>query len=174
VKVLLFKLFMAFIIIGTFSFGGGNAMYPLLSKELVQHYGWLSQGELVNLFAFAQMTPGPVATNAATFVGYKLAGIPGALTATVGVSLPSAVVMLVMIRFMLTHYESNVLNSILRGLRPVVVALIFAASIIIARESVGDGLAYVLIAGSFLGSKYFDIHPIVLIIMSGLVGIIVY
>ncbi|NLJ99878.1 MAG: chromate transporter [Clostridia bacterium] len=169
---LLSRLFITFIVIGTFSFGGGNAMYPLLLRELVENHGWLTKGELVDLFAFAQMTPGPVATNVATYAGYKLAGIPGALTATMGVSLPSAAVMLIMIRFLMTHYESRTVKGILGGLRPVVVALILAAAVIIAGDSMENILTYILLAGSFFGAAYLKIHPILLIITAGLVGII--
>lgn len=168
------ELFLVFIFIGAFSFGGGNAMFPLLSKELVQIHGWLTQRELIDLFAFAQMTPGPVATNAATFVGYKLGGLPGAVLATIGVSLPSAVVMLAIIRFMVTFRETNVMRHVLAGLRPVVVALILSAGIIIAGQSVHDAAGYLLIIGNIIAVTYLDINPILLIIASGLLGLVLY
>ncbi len=146
-------------------------MYPLLLKELVENHAWLSKGELMDLFAFAQMTPGPVATNAATYVGYKLGGIPGAFSATVGVSLPSAIVMLLLIRLVMSKGKLPAVSGILGGLRPTVVALILATAVIIVGGTAGNILTYSFVAVSFLGSRYFNVHPVLLIVASGLLGI---
>ena len=168
---MLFELFLAFFIIGVFSFGGGNAMFPILLRELVNKHGWLSQGELIDLFAFAQMTPGPVATNAATYVGYKIGGVSGAILATIGVSLPSAVIMLLLLRFMMERQASCHTQNIFAGLRPVVVALILFSGIVIMRQSVHDPLGYFLVVGNILGALYLDVNPIILIIISGMLGL---
>jgi chromate transporter len=171
---MLLELFIVFILIGTFSFGGGNAMYPLLLEELVKNHAWLTQRELIDLFAFAQMTPGPVATNAATYAGYKIAGIPGAAVATIGVSLPSMVIMLVFVGLMVNFARSSALKSVLSGLRPVVVALILGAAIIIGMESAGGIFGLVIAAGSIAASLRFKIHPILIIVLSGCLGMLVY
>ena len=171
---LLMDIFWTFMLIGTFSFGGGNAMYPLLYKELVQLNGWLTEQQLVDLFAFAQMTPGPVATNAATFVGFKLGGLAGSVVATVGVSIPSAVIMLIVVRFVTGFNDSPAMQSVLAGLRPVVVSLILGAGIIITMQSIRGAAGGLLIAGSFAAARYFGVHPILVIIISGFIGIIVY
>jgi len=171
---MLLDLFLTFLFIGTFSFGGGNAMYPLLLEELVNNHGWLTQKELIDLFAFAQMTPGPVATNAATFVGHKIAGLPGAAVATAGVSLPSIIVMLVIVGVMVNFRQSVTLKSILAGLRPVVVSLILGAGIIIGMESVRDITGIAIIGASIAASYRFRINPIIVILASGLVGILLH
>jgi chromate transporter len=171
---IILELFFVFILIGTFSFGGGNAMYPLLLEELVKNHPWLTQRELIDLFAFAQMTPGPVATNAATYAGYKIAGIPGAAVATIGVSLPSIVIMLVFVGLMVNFARSSALKSVLSGLRPVVVALILGAAIIIGMESAGGIFGLVIAAGSIAASLRFKIHPILIIVLSGCLGMLVY
>lgn len=170
---MLFKLFTVFLFIGTFSFGGGNAMYPLLLQELVKNNAWLSQKELIDLFAFAQMTPGPVATNAATYVGYKISGIPGAAAATLGVSLPSMVIMLVLVGLMVNFANSPALKSVLSGLRPVVVALILGAAVIIGLESVTDGWGLVIAAASMAASWRFKLNPVIIILAAGGLGLLV-
>ena len=170
---MLLDLFTVFLIIGAFSFGGGNAMYPLLLQELVKNHAWLTQKELIDLFAMAQMTPGPVATNAATFVGYKVAGLSGASVATVGVSLPSVVIMLSLVSFMGNFGQSKALMSILSGLRPVVVALILGAAIIIGLESVTDLLGLIIIAASFVASDRFKLNPLLIILIAGGLGLLI-
>ncbi|KUK11136.1 MAG: Chromate transport protein [Clostridia bacterium 41_269] len=169
---MLFELFLSFIIIGAFSFGGGNAMFPILLRELVHKHGWLTSKEMIDLFAFAQMTPGPVATNAATYVGYKIGGILGAAVATIGVSLPSAAAMLILLRLMAGHKASCHTQNLFAGLRPVVVALILYAGIVITKQSVHDPLGYFLILGNILGALFLDVNPIILIIISGMLGLI--
>lgn len=171
---MLLELFIVFILIGTFSFGGGNAMYPLLLEELVKNHSWLTQRELIDLFAFAQMTPGPVATNAATYTGYKIAGTPGAVVATIGVSLPSVVIMLVFVGLMVNFSESEAVKSTLSGLRPVVVALILGAAIIIGMESATGVFELVVVAVSIMASLRCKIHPILVIFISGCLGMLVY
>lgn len=171
---MLLDLFLTFLFIGTFSFGGGNAMYPLLLEELVNNHGWLTQKELIDLFAFAQMTPGPVATNAATFVGHKVAGLSGAAVATAGVSLPSIIVMLLIVGVMVNFRQSVTLKSILAGLRPVVVSLILGAGIIIGMESVRDITGIAIIGASIAASYRFRINPIIVILASGFVGILLH
>ncbi|NLO90226.1 MAG: chromate transporter [Clostridia bacterium] len=165
------KLFFVFFIIGMFSFGGGNAMFPILLREIVHKHGWLSQGELIDLFAFAQMTPGPVATNAATYVGYKIGDVLGAVLATMGVSIPSAAAMLLLLRLMPGHQASCHTHNVFAGLRPVVVTLILYAGIVIMGQSVYDPLGWLLVVGNILGALYLEVNPIILIIISGMLGL---
>lgn len=169
---MLWDLFVTFLLIGAFSFGGGNAMYPLLLQELVKNHGWLTQTELIDIFAWAQMTPGPVATNAATFVGHKVAGWSGATVATIGVSLPSILVMLMIVGVMVSFQRSVTLKSILAGLRPVVVALILGAAVIIGRESVSGLFDVAVIIGSIIAIHRYKINPIIIILAAGFGGIL--
>lgn len=170
---MLFQLFKVFLFIGAFSFGGGNAMYPLLLQELVKNNAWLTQKELIDLFAFAQMTPGPVATNAATYVGYKIAGIPGALTATLGVTLPSMIVMLVLVGVMVNFAKSVAMRSVLSGLRPVVVSLIVGAAVIIGRDAITGVFGLAVMVISMVVSWRFKVNPVIIILASGGVGLLI-
>lgn len=90
--MILLKLFLSFLQIGAFSFGGGYAAMPLIQAQVVIKYGWLTMEEFTNLITIAEMTPGPIAVNSATFVGTKIAGVPGALVATMGCILPSCII----------------------------------------------------------------------------------
>ena len=148
-------------------------MYPLLLEELVNSNGWLTQAELIDLFAFAQMTPGPVATNSATYVGYKIAGLSGAVVATVGVSLPSMLIMLALIGMIVSCGQSVWLKSVLSGLRPVVVALILGAAVIIGLESITGGVGVLLVALSIVASARFKLNPELIILVSGFLGILI-
>lgn len=147
-------------------------MYPLLLEELVNNNGWLTQAELVDLFAFAQMTPGPVATNSATYVGYKIAGLSGAAVATFGVSLPSMLIMLVFIGIIVSYGQAVWLKSVLAGLRPVVVALILGAAVIIGREAITGGLGIFLAAASIVASTRLKLNPALIIFVAGFIGIL--
>ena len=171
---MLLDLFLVFLFIGVFSFGGGNAMYPLLLEELVKNHVWITQKELIDLFALAQMTPGPVATNAATFVGYIVAGLSGAVVATIGVSLPSVVVMLVFVGLIANFARSVAMKSILSGLRPVVVALILGSAVIIGLESVTGAFSVIIVAASMIATGRFKLNPIIVILAAGCLGMLVF
>lgn len=123
------QLFLSFIQIGLFSFGGGYAAIPLIQDQVVSIHGWLSMKEFTDLITISQMTPGPIAVNSATFVGIKIAGIPGALTATAGCILPSCIIVTIIARLYLKYRDMEALQSVLSSLRPAVVSLIASAGI---------------------------------------------
>jgi len=168
---LLFWLFLVFLYLGALSFGGGNAMYPLLSEVLVHQHHWLTPTDMVDLFALAQMTPGPVATNAATFVGFHMAGFPGASVSTVSVSIPSMLVMMGLVVFSDTRAERRLVEGPLFGLRPMVVALILAAAVEIGRHSMTDPLSWMIGIGA-LAAAYFRVNPALVILVGGIVGLV--
>ena len=123
------QLFFAFLQIGAFSFGGGYAAMPLIKAQVIDAYGWMTIADFTDLVTIAEMTPGPIAINAATFVGNQVAGIPGAAVATAGVILPSCI-LVTGLAFLYSRYRSlTLMQGILRSLRPAVVALIFAAGL---------------------------------------------
>lgn len=125
------NLFFAFFQIGAFSFGGGYAAMPLIKAQVIDTFGWLTISEFTDLVTIAEMTPGPIAVNAATFVGNQTAGIPGALAATAGCILPSCI-FVTALAWLYTRYRSlSVLQGILTSLRPAVVAMIFTAGLTI-------------------------------------------
>ena len=123
------QLFLSFLKIGAFSFGGGYAALPLIQGQVVKTHSWLSMSEFTDLITISQMTPGPIAVNSATFVGEKIAGIPGALCATAGYILPSCIIVTVIAKIYLKWRNMELFQGVLGSLRPAVVALIASAGI---------------------------------------------
>ena len=123
------QLFLSFLQIGMFSFGGGYAAMPLIQGQVVTAHHWLSMEEFTDLITISQMTPGPIAINSATFVGTKIAGTGGALSATFGCILPSCIIVTCIARLYLKYRNLALLQGILNSLRPAVVALIASAGI---------------------------------------------
>ena len=123
------QLFLSFLQIGSFSFGGGYAAMPLIQNQVVQLHPWLSQSEFTDLITISQMTPGPIAVNSATFVGTRIAGVPGALAATIGCVLPSCILVTILAKIYLKYRSLSLLQGILKSLRPAVIAMIAAAGV---------------------------------------------
>ena len=143
------QLFWSFLQVGLFSFGGGYAAMPLIEEQIVTRHGWLSMQEFTDLITISQMTPGPIAVNSATFVGIKIAGIPGALTATFGCILPSCILVIVLAKLYFKYRNMQMLQGVLGSLRPAVVAMIAAAGVsVLVTAFWGDGVI------SFLGTNW--------------------
>lgn len=123
------QLFLSFLQIGAFSFGGGYAAMPLIQNQVVQLHPWLSQSEFTDLITISQMTPGPIAVNSATFVGTRIAGVPGALAATIGCVLPSCILVTILAKIYLKYRSLSLLQGILKSLRLAVIAMIAAAGV---------------------------------------------
>lgn len=123
------QLFLSFLQIGAFSFGGGYAAMPLIQNQVVQLHPWLSQSEFTDLITISQMTPGPIAVNSATFVGTRIAEVPGALAATIGCVLPSCILVTILAKIYLRYRNLSLLQDILKSLRPAVIAMIAAAGV---------------------------------------------
>lgn len=167
------QLFISFLKIGLVSFGGGLAMIPLISSEIVSHQ-WISDATFIKIIGIAQMTPGPIAVNAATFVGYKTGGLLGAFVATLGVSLPPLCVILSVSKFLFSKSESKIMQVVFYGIKPVVVALITAAGVFIIRSTVFVtpiqlGTIIIAVILFFISHKY-KLHPILLIILAAGMG----
>ena len=128
-RMILLQLFWSFLQIGLFSFGGGYAAMPLIQAQIVTQHGWLGMAEFTDLVTISQMTPGPIAINAATFVGLRVAGVSGALAATVGCMLPSCVLVTLLARLYLRYRKLSLLQGVLTSLRPAVVAMIASAGV---------------------------------------------
>ena len=129
------QLFLSFLQIGLFSFGGGYAAMPLIQGQVVTLHGWLTMSEFTDLITISQMTPGPIAVNSATFVGMKIAGIPGAVVATAGCILPSCIIVTILARLYLKYRNLDLLQGVLKSLRPAVVAMIASAGILILKDA---------------------------------------
>jgi len=183
-------LFLTFLKIGAFTFGGGYAMIALISDECLAN-GWLSEGELLNYIAVAESTPGPIAINMATFVGSSTGGFFGALVATLGVVLPSLIVILLIAAIFTKFSKYPAVKAILGGIRPVIVALITGTGITMLLSLIfgikGLGAAptvdlygiMILLSVAAISFGYSKIRkkslsPIFLIIFSGILGTILY
>ena len=129
------QLFLSFLQIGMFSFGGGYAAMPLIQGQVVTTHGWLTMSEFTDLITISQMTPGPIAVNSATFVGLKIAGIPGAIVATAGCILPSCIIVTILAKLYLKYRTMDLLQGVLQSLRPAVVAMIASAGILILKNA---------------------------------------
>ena len=123
------QLFLSFFQISLFSFGGGYAALPLIQGQVVNVHHWLSMTEFTDLITISQMTPGPIAVNSATFVGTRIAGVPGALAATIGCVLPSCILVTILAKIYLKYRSLSLLQGILKSLRPAVIAMIAAAGV---------------------------------------------
>lgn len=172
------QLFYSFLKIGLFSFGGGYAAMPLIQEQVVNSHGWLSMPEFTDLITISQMTPGPIAINSATFVGIKIAGVPGALVATFGCVLPSCVIVMLIAKLYLKYRNMDTLQGVLNSLRPAVVAMIASAGVSIlitafwgSAEMISlMGTKWVLVIIFVLGVvllRKFKMNPILVMVLAG-------
>jgi chromate transporter len=188
-----FDLFAAFFKIGLFSFGGGYAMIPLIQSE-VSRYGWLKASEFANIIAISEMTPGPIAVNSATYIGFTAAGILGSIVATLGVALPSLIVVLIIAKFFFGFQKHPLNESVFYVLRPVIAALIITAAVFVAETAIInikltiDSVAKLffnplqtinfksvtILMISVLAIVKLKIHPVLVIMGSGVLGVIFF
>lgn len=165
-------LFAVFFKIGLFTFGGGYAMIPVIQREIVENKKWLSDDDILEIIAIAESTPGPIAINSATFVGYKVAGFFGAFCATFGVVLPSFAIILI-ISFLLknfSHYKG--VKYAFYGIRAGVLALLCKALWTMYKKVRKSAAAYVIMALAFVAVAVFDVHVLIVIAACALVGLI--
>ena len=168
----LISLFWAFCKIGGLTFGGGYAMLPMLQKEVVEENKWATEEELLDYYAVGQATPGIIAVNTATFVGYKEKGVLGAAFATFGVVFPSLVIIMVIAGFIDNFSDLEVVQYAFSGIRIAVGVLILNALIKLMKGSVKNILGVILFVATFIASSFLDISVVYIIIAAGLVGII--
>ncbi len=172
--MILLKLFISFLKIGAFSFGGGYAVITFIQKEIIESNAWISAKDFIDIVAIAEMTPGPIAVNASTFVGYKMGGILGSAIATTGVILaPFIITFIVAIYFDKFKHLKGV-KWVLKGIRPAVLGLIGAACFKIGKISFPDGKSIIIGVLIFIGVYKYKLNPIVAIMISGLLGILFY
>ncbi len=167
---LLLELFGVTFRIGAFTFGGGYAMIPLMQREFVEKRNWVDEKDIVDIFAIAQSVPGVIAINSSIFIGYKIAGFLGAISAALGVVLPSFIVLSVLSFYYIQFQSNPYVNGALRGVRAAVVALMISAVIKLGKPSVKDLNGWILAIGAFLITVIFDIHAILLIFAGGIIG----
>ena len=168
----LWQLFSAFFRIGAFTFGGGYAMLSLIQKEVVDNKKWASDEEVLDYYAVAQCTPGVIAVNTATFVGYKQKGVLGAIAATFGVVLPSLIIITVIASVLQNFMEYEIVQHIFGGIRVVVAVLIVNAVITMGKKAIKDYLCVFLAISAFAVSLTFPgLSPVFVVLAAMLVGL---
>lgn len=170
--MILLKLFTAFARVGVLTFGGGYAMIPMLEREIVDRHGWATSEELMDYYAVGQCTPGVIAVNTATFIGYKTAGNIGGIVATLGVIFPSFVIITVIAGIIQNFADIPAVKSAFAGIRVCVCVLIFNSVIKLWKGAVRDKAALALCLLVFILSIFFKISPIVFVLFCAAAGIL--
>lgn len=184
------ELFITFFTIGLFGFGGGYGMLSLIQGQVVTKYGWMTMGEFTDIVAISQMTPGPIGINSATYCGYtaihnagmgEIMAILGSFTATFALVLPSLILMIIICKVLMKYMKTNIVHNIFLGLRPAVVGLLLAATILLMnRENFSTPsenkwqfwISVLIFVATFVGTKVFRINPIQLIVYAGFAGLV--
>ncbi len=170
------KLIWAYLKIGLFGFGGGYAMLALIEREVVTP-GWISEQMFTDIVAISQMTPGPIGINSATYIGYVVTGsVLGSIVTTLTVMLPSFLLVLYASHFIRRHKDSVAIKGIFAGLRPVVIGLIASAALLLMnRQNFPDNsISIIICVVSFCLVYFTKIHPIFIICLAGVAGLILY
>ncbi|WP_167957417.1 chromate transporter [Anaerosporobacter faecicola] len=163
------QLFLTFLKIGGFTFGGGYAMIPLIRREVVDR-GWISEEDMMDIIAVSESTPGPFAVNSATFVGYQVGGFLGAAMATLGVVLPSFFIILT-ISFFLRQFEAlKAVQYAFQGIRAGVLMLIVNASLSLFRQCRKNWFSYSIMVVTFVCTGFLSVSAVILLIVCGVVG----
>lgn len=192
------KLFLTFIQIGVFGFGGGYAMLSMIQGEVVAHHHWLTSAEFTDIVAISQMTPGPIGINSATYCGYTAAlnealaqglpqpyvwGLLGSCMATFALVLPSLLLMLMVCRFLMRYRKHPSVEYVFSGLRPAVVGLLAAAALcLMTAENFSTPslnlwqfcISILLFLAAFFGTRKYKVHPILMICLCGLAGLLLF
>jgi chromate transporter len=168
------QLFWSFLKIGFFSFGGGYAMLPLIQQEIITGRGWLTSDVFLDIIAVSEITPGPVAINSATFVGYKVAGVMGSALATLGVVLPSFLIVTLLAFLMKKFGQITGVQRVIGGLRPIIVALIASATLSLGRSALVDFRSWLIAISTFLTIRFTKLHPILVILLAALAGVVLF
>ena len=192
------QLFLSYLKIGFFGFGGGYAMISLISNEIVTQRGWITEAQFADIVAVSQMTPGPIGINAATYVGYSVLheatglqwmGVLGSGIATLALMLPSFLIVLAIVKFYTKFKDSSLFEGTMGWLRPAVVGLIGAAAVIlvvrvawagcvpsfsIVRENFADWKSWCLLGAAFVASYWGKVSPILVIVAGAVLGLLLY
>ncbi len=187
--MILWQLFLSYLKIGFFGFGGGYAMLSLIQNEVVVQHAWMTNAEFADIVAVSQITPGPIAINSATYVGYTVGmqlghpvyGMLGSVIATLAVCLPSLTLMILVARFFIRLKNNRLVEGAMRGMRPVVIGMIAAAALLLIfphSDAPGDrnfidGWSWALF-GAVLAGSWRKVNPILLIGLSAAAGIVIY
>ena len=166
------ELFLTFAKVGVTTFGGGPAMLPILQREIVDGKGWATEEELTDYYAIGQCTPGIIAVNTATFVGYKTAGIPGAVFATLGMITPSIIIITVIAACLKNFADLPVVKHAFNGIRACVCVLILNAVTKLAQKSLADKICIGICAVVLALSLFTSLSPALIVVLAGVAGVL--
>ena len=167
----IFQIFLTFLKIGAFTFGGGYAMIPFIKKETVEKKHWINDEDILEIVAIAESTPGPVAVNASTFVGYKVAGFWGAFMGTLGVVLPSFVIIMFLSFIIRSFQNIRIVKYAFFGIRAGVLALIVRAAYLMYRQVDKNLLSHIVMVGAFICVAIFNLNILAVILGCAVIGI---
>lgn len=173
------QLLYSYLKIGFFGFGGGYAMLSLIQNEVVVQNQWMTNAEFTDIVAISQMTPGPIAINSATYIGYTVAGFWGSVVATTAVCLPALTLMILITRFFLHLRDNRYVKGAIAGMKPVVVGMIGAAALLLMFPKSADGASFIdgwswaLFAVAMVASLK-KVNPILLIVLGAMAGVAIY
>ncbi len=167
---MLYQLFIAFFRTGLFGFGGGIASLPLIEKEVVEKYSWLTIEEFTDSVAFSNSLPGPITTKMAALVGYKAYGFPGMIASIIGIILPSTILVIILLSFYLKYKDEAWLKGMMRGVRPVVVILIFQVLLLMGKASFVNLTTVIIAFIAFIMVSVFNLHPAITIVLALVFG----
>lgn len=180
------ELLLSFFKIGFFTVGGGYAMLPLIQQE-IERFGWITAEEFIDIIAIAEMTPGAIAVNTATFVGFRTGGLLGSVVATTAIALPSLMIIVALSKFWERHKDHPLLKAVFSGIKPAVAGLIGGAAVFIARTALlydpllaeQEGLpvdprSLLIALGVFIAVRKFKVDPIRAIVVSAVIGLVIF
>ena len=167
-------LFLTFAKVGVCTFGGGYAMLPILQREVVEKKGWATDEELTDYFAVGQCTPGIIAVNTATFIGYKHKGVPGGILTTLGVVFPSLVIITAIAAFLSNFADIPLVQHALAGINAAVVALIASSVLKLAKSNLKDAVSGGIFLAGLALALLLKLSPVILIVCAGVIGWVVY
>lgn len=170
----LWKLYAAFFRIGGLTFGGGLTMLPMLKYELVEKNGWVTEEELLDYYAVGQCTPGIIAVNVSTFVGFRKKGIPGAIFSTLGMISPSLIIVSILAFFLEQFMSNQIVAHAVGGIKVVVCALMLQTVITMAKKNLVSAVCYVVAILAFLLALFTPVPTVLLVLVAGIIGIIMY
>ena len=168
----LIDLFFTFCRIGGLTFGGGYAMLPMIQKEIVEEKKWATEEEVLDYYAVGQCTPGIIAVNTATFIGYKVQGIIGAIVATLGVVFPSLIIITIIAALLKNFASYAIIQHAFSGIRVVVIALIISAILKLAKTSIKNSITLIIAILAFISVAFVNLSPIYIVVAAACVRLI--
>lgn len=172
-KIAIYKdLFWSFFKIGILTFGGGLAMLPMFKRECVENKHWVTEEEVLDLYAISQSTPGIIATNTATFIGYQQAGVSGGIIATIGVVAPSLIIICLVASVLKQYINYPLVQHALAGIRVVVCAMMLDTVYTMAKTGIKDKLGFLIFLLAFISATFLPIPLILILVLAGIIGIV--